>query len=79
MKRGIVNLKDPEALGWSLPDDYVRCGDCGEELHEEHEVNGLCPECALNHSSCCDAPPINEVHDGLGICSKCKEHADFGE
>jgi len=28
-------------------------------------------------SNCCGAPPWNEVHDGLAICSRCKEHADF--
>ena len=28
-------------------------------------------------SNCCGAPPWNEIHDGLAICSRCKEHADF--
>ena len=28
-------------------------------------------------SSCCTAPPIGEVQDGIGMCSKCKEWADF--
>ena len=28
-------------------------------------------------SNCCGAEPANEVIDGLGICSECREHADF--
>ena len=30
-------------------------------------------------SNCCGAPPWNEIHDGLAICSRCKEHAEFVE
>ena len=28
-------------------------------------------------SECCGAPPANEVIDGLGICSECREHSGF--
>ena len=28
-------------------------------------------------SDCCTAPSAWEIVDGLGICSKCKEHATF--
>ena len=30
-------------------------------------------------SNCCGALPMGETHDGLGFCSKCKEHAEFKE
>jgi len=29
-------------------------------------------------SDCCDALPHTEVYDGIGLCSKCKEWAEFG-
>jgi len=28
-------------------------------------------------SNCCDASPWMELDDNLGICSACKEHAEF--
>ena len=28
-------------------------------------------------SNCCGAPSIGEVIDGLGMCSECKEWAEF--
>jgi len=30
-------------------------------------------------STCCGAPPWNEIRDGLAICSRCREHAEFTE
>ena len=35
------------------------------------------PESQDELSNCCTAPPIGEVQDGIGMCSKCKEHASF--
>jgi hypothetical protein len=36
----------------------------------------LYPDTELR-SDCCDAVADGEVIDGIGICSKCKEHASF--
>ena len=30
-------------------------------------------------STCCGAKSDTEIIDGLGICSECKEHAEFTE
>jgi len=28
-------------------------------------------------SKCCQSKPISQIHNGDGICSTCKEHAEF--
>jgi len=28
-------------------------------------------------SECCSAPSLYDIHDGLGTCSRCREHAVF--
>jgi hypothetical protein len=28
-------------------------------------------------STCCGAPPLGEIHDGLGLCRRCRDHATF--
>ena len=30
-------------------------------------------------SNCCGALPMGEVYDSLGLCSECREHAEFKE
>jgi len=32
-----------------------------------------------NLSECCNALPMGELYDRLGICSSCKEHAGFNK
>ena len=28
-------------------------------------------------SNCCGADPLGETYEGMGFCSKCREHAVF--
>ena len=28
-------------------------------------------------SECCNALPLHDIHDGMGICSECKENSTF--
>lgn len=60
-------------------DSFDRLCELGDKIVQQSNAMAQKIDEDLNEglSDCCDAPPWGEVHDGMAICSRCKEHATF--
>jgi hypothetical protein len=55
---------------YQLGDNFDPPSDPFKDMDEEEEEEW---------SNCCGAKPLLPTHDGMGICSYCKENAVFDE